>query len=71
MTQVSFCQSQSKLHSVQPPTPLSAEVGGGGLSLQPNLKKGGLDRTAGNFSGGLQFSHNKLKSEIFNDKKSL
>ena len=37
MTQVSVCQSQSKLHSVHP---LSA--GGGGMSLQPNFKKVGL-----------------------------
>ena len=52
------------------------------LSLQPNFQKGGLDRTStfrggcwergGDFfQGGVQLSHNKLKSEIFNDKKSL
>ena len=35
MTQVSVCQSQSKLHSVH--TPLSAR----GLSLQLSIKKGG------------------------------
>ena len=34
MTQISVCQSQSKLHSVQPP------LYAGGLSLQPNVKKG-------------------------------
>ena len=57
----------------------------GGLSLQPYLEKGGeLDRTStfrggllgrrgGEFfqGGGEQLSHNKLKSEIFNEKKSL
>ena len=58
-----------------------------GLSLQPNFQKGGgggLDRPqllegcwerAGDLfqggEGGLQFSHKKIKSEIFNDKKSL
>ena len=83
MTQVSFCQSQSKLHSVHLPL-LSA--GGGRLSLQPNLKKGrGLTgpqlleggcwgRGGDFFQGGggvAQLSHNKLKSEIFKDKKSL
>ena len=82
MTQVSVCQSQSKLHSVYPPF---CRMGGGQLS-QPNFKKGGgLDRTStftgccwergggGDFfPGGLvQLSHNRLKSEIFDDKKSL
>ena len=65
--------------------PLFAGVGGGvGLSLQSNFQKGGLDRTS-TFRGGLlgkggdffregevQLTHkNKLKSDIFNDKKSL
>ena len=73
MTQVSVCQSQSKLHSVHPPLhPLSA--GGEGVEPPTKLKKGGLDRTSTfrgewRFSGGVQLSHNKLKSEIFNDKK--
>ena len=62
-------------------SPLSA--GGGGVE-PPNFQKGaGLtgpqllegvcwERGGLLFSGGLQFSHkNKLKSEIFNDKKSL
>ena len=56
---------------------------GGGVELHTKLKKGGLDRTStfrggcwergGDFfqGGGVQLSHNKLKSEIFNDKKSL
>ena len=64
-----------------PPFLQGGEGGGGGLSLQPNFKKGGLDRTStfrrgywergGDFfSGeGVQLSHNKLKTEIFNDKK--
>ena len=39
MTQVSVCQSHSKLHSVHP-QPLSAGSAGR-LSLQPNLEKGG------------------------------
>ena len=37
MTLVSVCQAQSKLHSVHPRLFLQ-----GGLSLQPNFKKGGL-----------------------------
>ena len=55
------------------------------LSLQPNLKKGWFDRTSTfrgwllrmrgvsffKGRGGVQLSHNKLKSEISNDKKSL
>ena len=57
--------------------------GGGRLSLQHNLKKRGLYRTSifrggclkrgGDFfqGKGVQLSHNKLKSQIFNDKKSL
>ena len=56
------------------------------MSLQPNFQKGGLDRTS-SFRGGCweigdDFFHffsggwnlhikNKLKSEIFNDKKSF
>ena len=39
MTQVSVCQSESKLYSVHPPS-FCRE--GGELSLQPNLKRGGL-----------------------------
>ena len=64
------------------PPPISA---GGGLSLQPNFQKGGLDRIS-TFRGrlleksrvtffrgrGCNFHiKNKLKSEMFNDKKSL
>ena len=64
-------------HSGHPP--LSA--GGGGLASNQIFKKGGLDRTStfrggcwergGDFfQEGLQFSDkNKVKSEIFNDKK--
>ena len=68
-----------KIHSVHPPS----FCRGGGLSPNQIFKKGGLDKTS-TFRGGcwerggdffrgerLQFSHkNKLKSEIFNDKKS-
>ena len=58
----------------------------GELSLQPNFQKGGgggvdrastfrggfLEKSGWFFSEALPFSHkNKLKSEIFNDKKSL
>ena len=56
-----------------PPNCLSA---GRGLSLQPNLKKGGLtgpqllEGRGDFFRGGLQLSHNKFNSAIF-DKKSL
>ena len=55
-----------------------------GLSLQPNFQKGGFDRTSALEGGcwerwsdffqwgGCNFHiKNKLKSEIFNDKKSL
>ena len=55
-----------------------------GLSLQPNFQKGGVDRTStleeGCWERGSDFFQwggcnfhikNKLKSEIFNDKKSL
>ena len=59
---------------MHPPPFLSA----GRLSLQPNFQKGGrLDRTSQLlegviFSGGCNFNiKNKLKSEIFNDKKNL
>ena len=58
--------------------------GGGGVeNLQPNFQKeggltgpklleGGCWEKGGDFFQGVQFSHkNKLKSEIFNDKKSL
>ena len=51
------------------------------MSLQPNLKKGGLKgpqllegvagKEGGDLFQGVQLSHNKLNSEIFNDKKSL
>ena len=64
-----------------PPPFLQEE--GGESSLQPNFQKGGLtgphvlEGAAGKegmtfFSGGCNFHiKNKLKSEIFNDKKSL
>ena len=57
--------------------------GGGVENLQPNFQKeegltglqlleGGCWERGGDFFQGVQFSHkNKLKSEIFNDKKSL
>ena len=56
-------------------TPLSAR----GLDLRPNFQKEGLDRTStfrggGFFRGGGACNfhiENKLKSEIFNDEKSL
>ena len=68
-----------------PPLPFSAV--GSGLNLQPNFQKEGLDRTwtfregllgktgdifQGGGGGGCNFHiKNKLKSEIFNYKKSL
>ena len=75
MTQASVYQSQSKLHSVPPPPLLQ-----GGIEPPTKLKKrGGLTGSqllvAGKEGGdffqevGVQLSHNKLKSEIFNDKK--
>ena len=70
-----------------PPHSLSAgEVGGGGVNLQPNFQKGergltgpqlfegGCQERGGDFfqDEGCKFSiKNKLKCEIFNDKKSL
>ena len=49
MTQISGLQFQSKLHSGYV---CVCGVGGEGLSLQPNFKKGGgLDRTS-TFTGG-------------------
>ena len=58
--------------------------GAGGVSLQPNFQKGGgltgpqlleggcWERGGDFFQGGCNFHiKNKLKSEIFNDKKSL
>ena len=73
---------QSKSHIIVGCPGLFAEMGG--WASNQIFKKGGLDRTS-TFRGGLlgkrvgevfqvglQFSHkNKLKSEIFNDKKSL
>ena len=68
-------------HSVHPP-PFYRGEGERGLSLQPNFQKGGLDRTS-SFTGGFWEREgdffqggcnchikNKLKSEIFNEKKS-
>ena len=56
------------------PPPLSA--GGGGVEHPTKFKKGGLTgpqllKGMTFFREGLQLSHNKLKPEIFNDKKSL
>ena len=54
---------------VEPPTKFSKRGGLAGTQLLEGVagKEGGDF-----FQGGLQFSHkNKLKSEIFNDKKSL
>ena len=72
MTQVSVCQSQSKLYSVHappPPPPGSFKKKGGGLT-RPQLSEGGCWERGGDFfqGEGVQLSHNKLKSEIFNDK---
>ena len=51
---------------VEPSTKLSKR---GGLT-GPQLLEGGLLRERGvTFFRGVQFSHNKLKSEIFNGKK--
>ena len=68
------------MHSVHPPPPFLL----GGLNLLPNFHKGGAWQdlnfetgVAGKegrnfFQEGLQFyKKNKLKSAIFNDKKSL
>ena len=73
MTQVSVCQSQSKLHSVHPQTkvePLTKFYKKEGLT-GPQLLEGVAGKEGVTLiRRGLQFSHkNKLKSEIFNDKK--
>ena len=67
MTQISVCQSQSKSNSVYPPPFLQG--GGGGLT-GPQILEGAAWKEGGDFFQGVQLSH-KLKSEIFNDKKSL
>ena len=67
------------------PTPFCWEEGGGGFEPPTKFsKRGGLtetqlleggcwERVGDFFQGGLQFSQKKkkLKSDIFNDKKSL
>ena len=67
-------------HSVNPLPPITA--GGRGMNLLPNFQKGRLDRTSF-FMGEVRLlgkrgrllsgggGCNKLKSEIFNDKKSF
>ena len=51
---------------VEPPTKFKKNWGLAG----PQLLEGFSGKEGGdNFSGGLQFSHNKLKSETLNDKK--
>ena len=62
---------------------MHSPISAGGLSLLLNFQKGGLDRISifsggllgkreVNFSGGSSFYiKNELKSEIFNDKRSL
>ena len=51
--------------------------GGGGLDKTSTFRGGCWERGGDFFSvgggggGGVQLSHNKLKCEIFNDKKSL
>ena len=76
----SLSLSVSVLHSVHPPPFLQGGWGVRGGRFEPptKFKKGRLDRTStcGKeevtlfMGGGLQLSHNKLKSEIFNDKKN-
>ena len=71
--------SLSQNYSVHP-LPLSA--GGRGVEpltkfekrgdlKGPQLLEGGCWERGSDFFQGVQLSHNKLKSEIFNDKKSL
>ena len=55
---------------VEPPTKFSKR--GGGLGRTSTLRRGCWKRGGKFFQGGLQFlQKNKLKSEIFNDKKIL
>ena len=68
---------------MHPPSISALGEGGGGLNFQPNSQKGGLGRTltfregcwerGDDFFhwGNAFFTHKKLKSEIFNNKKSL
>ena len=53
---------------VEPPTKFSKR----GVDRTSTFRQGLLRKRGWLFSEGFQFSHkNKLKSEIFNDKKSL
>ena len=66
-----------------PPFLLEGGSGGRGLNFQPNFQKEGLGRTSTFREGCWErgddffhwgdaiFTHKKLKSEIFNNKKSL
>ena len=80
LTQVSVYQSQ--FYIVCTPPFLQGKGVWEGLSLQINFKKGGStvlqlleggcwERGRWLYSGWVQLSHNKLKSEIINDKDSL
>ena len=55
---------------VEPPTKFKKK--GGGLDRTSTFRGGLLGKRGWLFSGGgVQLSHNKLKPQIFNDKKSL
>ena len=54
---------------VEPPTKFSKRWGG--LTGTQLLERGCWERGGDFFQGGLQFSHTKKNSGIFNDKKSL
>ena len=64
MTQVSVCQGEG----IEPPTKFKKGVG---LDRTLTFRGGVAGKEGGDFSGRVQLSHNKLKSETFDDKKSL
>ena len=56
---------------VEPPTKFSKRAAAGGLTGSQLLEGGCWEGGGDFFQGGVQLSHNKLKSEIINDKKCL
>ena len=66
-----MCTPTLSVGRFEPPTKFSKR--GGGLDRTSTFRGGCWERGGDFFQGGgLQFSHkNKVKSEIFNDKKTL
>ena len=67
------CTPSLSAEEIKPPTKFSKKKGmGSGLDKTSTLRGGLLEKRRVTLQGGLQFyKKNKLKSEIFNDKKSL